>query len=1724
MLFLYARVVEICDGDDIQSKGLSLALGQIKNHAKVTDVGPSPHYNLIRFVLNNARSAFGFKTFIVLVHHCVTSSGNKLLDYDLLDKCLLSSWRTLIRIRCTDAEAPTGRRTLFECLLTVILDLLLEKNMHRTTNIATLKSKDFVNRILSICCNMIFECKPEVVHPTQEFITPVESTTPTPSTSTAAKKSSASAPKEVPLSPLSCIDALRICALVKSIFMELMAPPDAYACVAIVKYGMFPLLPKECPPLPRKEDAFFLYQTKLPSFATIAEEQTQDVQPSSSLPQVAKFPPTVSISNHDHDKKTNENKETLDDVVFMNEDIPEIVGKTANQKAYNKGTFKRSQYDAFQNTFQESLVEALMSVLLNALAILPDGAFFSILRPHVNSHLFVAYCSHTNVTIKTLALKLLSSYLSRVKNPCVTAFLNKNKGFFLTSLYLHGEPEMAPVVSSICQGFGPVSYPLALSLLENNTILTTILTWVQEDEPGTIPALMSLGIIPTILNCYKSVSLTSTIRQLNALISYVIRYNILNSKEDPWKVLFCPALESGPNGSPLLGRFYREAISILKNYPGKDLRKSDYNHRVLWLMERSAASRFGHNFDKWLLSLFASHIMEVDQGDALETENWIGFVKNNKKRLTFLMGVCLSKIFVPHKVDFDTKQQVLKVLLQNCSNLESWLPKVLKSDASMERCFTAFLRLFLSEATQKERHNSENYGNGSPDRVNNPSFESLLTESNNLSLKLNPNLPPRIEQLRHDDEAQSEDVQVPLTELNQSEERNQPSSERNSPTRRKDAEKAIREKFISILVHAGILSPTNNFSTFSADFRNFKLLLETPPVCGVSYQELKQCLALLEKTRTSITPSISPMAPSSPSSPTQNNESVRVKNSSVNKGYFCNATYFESIFEVTANFAVQVVESVTRTRTQMGVEVIKSICTREDDIIARRRWLAITEQLGHPKAPWHFADLYPKFSSLDQSEGPGRMRLRLHKEHLKIPQRFILPDYRISDAETCHPLDYLLLQSDTSCDELMKFPTIKTEIQYMRLCMRIIPGEEIRGEVILSTDTLYFIPDLNKNSGERSENLEVSLTYVVYILRRRFAHENRGVEIFVGSQSYLFIFASFKDREEFMSFIQIKQALAHQKKNVIMMDSSLSTMTYRWTKGLLSNYDYLMYLNTASGRTYCDLMQYPVFPFVLAKYDTLTLDLNALQSYRDLRRPMAIQDPSKEEHFMTTYNYLKREMDFPPFFYGSHYSNSGIVLHYLIRLPPYTQHFLQYQDGNFDIPDRSFHSLETTWRLAAKESNTDFKEAIPEFYYLPEILKNTQHFNFGVRQNGQRVDHVELPPWAKKDPRLFILINRQALESNHVRKLLCDWIDLVFGYKQSGKPAVQAMNVFHPSTYEGFDIEGVSDELSRKARRAMVAHYGQTPKQLFSSMHPRSMWCSVENCEMEVLDTVSGIKWGYFLGSPTCSELEMVNTREYSDEMCLFETQTRILFWPKGTLIMGDTVVGAWSSHEIQIKSKVIHLCIGDEITACATTEKCIWIGYQSGRITVLKLSLNLENIMETFDLVGHYKPIKCIDLNFEFNTAVSCSGENHAIIWDMTRVAYINIIQRPYSIDSVNASRSTGDIVTVSLSTNTVTLSTINGFEIGRIQPEEKVESACLSGLDPGKNVNLIAVGCDYGHIKFYSTWDLKFISDIKVVPLASLPIQRIRYSKDGRRLYCLYANEEVSISAALQLPNSPG
>jgi hypothetical protein len=199
------------------------------------------------------------------------------------------------------------------------------------------------------------------------------------------------------------------------------------------------------------------------------------------------------------------------------------------------------------------------------------------------------------------------------------------------------------------------------------------------------------------------------------------------------------------------------------------------------------------------------------------------------------------------------------------------------------------------------------------------------------------------------------------------------------------------------------------------------------------------------------------------------------------------------------------------------------------------------------------------------------------------------------------------------------------------------------------------------------------------------------------------------------------------------------SITEKWRKGLVSNFEYLMHLNTLSGRSFNDLTQYPVFPFLLADYTSSELDLTAASSFRDLSKPMGAQDPERLQKFLYMYEQTKEMDDVGPYHYGSHYSNTGVVLHFLVRVEPFSRFFIEFQDGGFDIPDRSFHSIHQTWRLSSKESSTDVKELIPEMFCLPQLLLNQNRFDMGVKQNLDRIDNVFLPPYAPM-ARLFIKV------------------------------------------------------------------------------------------------------------------------------------------------------------------------------------------------------------------------------------------------------------------------------------------------------------------------------------------------------------------------------------------------
>ncbi|XP_037920088.1 neurobeachin isoform X12 [Hermetia illucens] len=347
------------------------------------------------------------------------------------------------------------------------------------------------------------------------------------------------------------------------------------------------------------------------------------------------------------------------------------------------------------------------------------------------------------------------------------------------------------------------------------------------------------------------------------------------------------------------------------------------------------------------------------------------------------------------------------------------------------------------------------------------------------------------------------------------------------------------------------------------------------------------------------------------------------------------------------------------------------------------------------------------------------------------------------------------------------------------------------------------------------------------IFSRRYLLQNVAIEIFLASRTSI-LFA-FPDQHTVKKVIKalprvgvgIKYGIPQTRRASMMSPRQLmrnSNMTQKWQRREISNFEYLMFLNTIAGRTYNDLNQYPVFPWVLTNYESKELDLSQPSNYRDLSKPIGALNPSRRAYFEERYESWDNDT-IPPFHYGTHYSTASFVLSWLVRAEPFTTMFLAMQGGKFDYPDRLFSSVSLSWKNCQRDTS-DVKELIPEWYFLPEMFYNSSGYRLGTREDGTLVNDVELPPWAKTAEE-FVRINRMALESEFVSCQLHQWIDLIFGYKQRGPEAVRATNVFYYLTYEGsVDLDAITDPVMREAVENQIRNFGQTPSQLLMEPHP----------------------------------------------------------------------------------------------------------------------------------------------------------------------------------------------------------------------------------------------------------------------------------------------------------------
>lgn len=62
-----------------------------------------------------------------------------------------------------------------------------------------------------------------------------------------------------------------------------------------------------------------------------------------------------------------------------------------------------------------------------------------------------------------------------------------------------------------------------------------------------------------------------------------------------------------------------------------------------------------------------------------------------------------------------------------------------------------------------------------------------------------------------------------------------------------------------------------------------------------------------------------------------------------------------------------------------------------------------------------------------------------------------------------------------------------------------------------------------------------------------------------------------------------------------------------------------MELNVVAGRSYNDITQYPVFPWVLSDYTSTELDLDNPNSFRDLQKPVGALNAERRKDFIERY-------------------------------------------------------------------------------------------------------------------------------------------------------------------------------------------------------------------------------------------------------------------------------------------------------------------------------------------------------------------------------------------------------------------------------------------------------------------------------------------------------------------------
>ncbi|MGH0138239.1 UNVERIFIED_CONTAM: hypothetical protein FKN15_069576, partial [Acipenser sinensis] len=732
----------------------------------------------------------------------------------------------------------------------------------------------------------------------------------------------------------------------------------------------------------------------------------------------------------------------------------------------------------------------------------------------------------------------------------------------------------------------------------------------------------------------------------------------------------------------------------------------------------------------------------------------------------------------------------------------------------------------------------------------------------------------------------------------------------------------------------------------------------------------------------------------------------------------------------------------------------------------------------------------------------------LHSPTESIPLA-VAKEAKVSEMEDDQLGDEDLVFLDNQVDE--EEQNQKEKLVISEDCELITIVAVIQGRLEVTTHHIYFY-DGSTEKEETEEGIGLDFKRPLSQLRevhlRRYNLRRSALELFFIDQAHYFINFKKKVRNKVYSRI-----LGLRPPNLFYFGSrspqellKASGLTQKWVFREISNFEYLMQLNTIAGRTYNDLSQYPVkWVFREISNFEYLMQLNTIagRTYNDLSqypvichnsKPIGVVNSRHAKDVKEKYESFEDSTGaIDKFHYGTHYSNAAGVMHYMIRTEPFTTLHIQLQSGRFDCADRQFHSVHAAWQ-ARVENPVDVKELIPEFFYFPEFLENMNGFDLGSLQMSlDKVHNVVLPKWAESRED-FIRKHRKALECEHVSGHLHEWIDLIFGYKQRGPAAVEALNVFYYCTYEGegaVDLDAIADETERKALEGIISNFGQTPCQLLREPHPPRLSAEnavrrlarFENNPPNLLDHLSQLK--AFVEEPHPPRLSAENAVR---RLARFENNP-------------PNLLDHLSQLKAFVESISDNISLVQAVVPKNQARSFITQGYPD-LLGGFACGLVPKPVQV---LYGHNDEVTCVAISTELDMAVSGSKDGSLIVHSVRRGQFMRTLQPacerslPVTISDLVVGLE-GHIVTQTILQGRSTVKdkfslhvySINGKLLASVVLEEQVLAMCLSQEH-------VILGTVQGSLCIRDLYSLKLMMS----PLAlKVPVHSVSITKENSHI----------------------